>query len=116
MSQEEIAQLFGVSVDTIQARVWEETGLGFTEFQKQCKVSLRQEIFEKQRKLAIVDGHPGVLMRLGEIYCDQSDMNLKNRDSGETDKTFKIGFLDDESIATTIDSTTAPDSGKPEKI
>lgn len=99
MKQEEIALLFDMSVDTLSRRVQEKFGITFAEFQKKCKFSLRQQIFEKQMKLALKNEHAGVLMRLGEIYCDQDDLSLRTRDDELVDKTFKIGFIDDDDLS-----------------
>lgn len=71
-SQAEIASWFDVSIDTIEARIKERTGLSFPEYFEQKrgkgKIALRRKQYE-----AAMAGNTTLLIWLGKQYLGQSD-------------------------------------------
>lgn len=88
-TQEEVADWFGVSIDTVSARCKEWGFEGFPEFYKRHfakgKASLRREQF----KLAL-KGNCTMLIWLGKQYLDQSD-KIEQDNSG--DFAFTLNYL-----------------------
>lgn len=97
-TEEEIASVLGVSVDTLARRVQEETGKGFAEYFAEKRAGGRMSLRRRQfttamgRDPIVVDGelisegnkpNPTMLIWLGKQYLGQSDKNeLTGRGGG----------------------------------
>jgi len=71
-TESEIAGWFDVSVDTVERRVIEKTGIGFAEYFKQKRGKGKVSLRRKQMQVAL-DGNPTMLIWLGKQYMDQKD-------------------------------------------
>jgi len=71
-TEAEVAGWFGVSVDTIERRVIEMTGVGFAEYFKQKRGKGKVSLRRKQMQVAL-GGNPTMLIWLGKQYMDQKD-------------------------------------------
>ncbi len=74
-SEAEIAGWFNVSVDTIERRVLEKTGMGFAEYFKQKRGQGKIPIRRKQMQLAL-GGNVTMLIWLGKQYLEQKDTQV----------------------------------------
>jgi hypothetical protein len=82
ITQEDIAEVLGVSVDTCDRRIKERyPNLTFAEFRKKCSGRFRHSLIAKQMELAM-RGNVNVLLHLGKYYLGQNDKNIET----ETDE------------------------------
>jgi hypothetical protein len=71
-TEAEIAGWFDVSVDTIERRVQELTGMSFADYFKQKRGRGKVSIRRKQMQMAL-DGNVTMLIWLGKQYLEQKD-------------------------------------------
>jgi hypothetical protein len=92
-TQEEIAQVIGCSVDTIQRAVKRDKGVGFAEYYKKAsaggKTSLR-----RFQWAAAKGGSVPMMIWLGKQYLGQSDKVESKIDQPGTDNKITIKFVD----------------------
>lgn len=72
LTNEDIAAILDLSVDTITRAVKKEYGLGFAEYKAQKQSSMRFTILAKQLEVA-KSGNVAMLIFLGKQYLGQSD-------------------------------------------
>ncbi len=82
---DEIAGWFGVSVDTIERRILEETGQSFAEFYKEHSAGGRISLRRKQFQIAMT-GNVGLLIWLGKQYLGQKNTFMDFQVEKEDDK------------------------------
>lgn len=92
-TQEEIAQVIGCSVDTIQRAVKRDKKLSFAEYYKKAsaggKTSLRRFQWSAAKK-----GSVPMMIWLGKQYLGQSDKVESNNKSVIENNTIRIEFVD----------------------
>lgn len=76
LTQEDIASILDISVDTIARRIREEFDLTFAEYHNQKKSYFRKNILVKQYEVAM-NGNVSMLIWLGKNYLGQKDKSDK---------------------------------------
>jgi hypothetical protein len=108
ITQEDIAEVMGVSVDTCERRIKERyPELTFAEFRKKCGGRFRHALLNKQMETAM-RGSVTMLIHLGQHYLGQNPHNLESIDS-EKQETLIID-LSGESFKTPNGGTSADES------
>jgi DNA-binding transcriptional ArsR family regulator len=82
MTNEDIAAILDLSVDTISRAIKKEYGIGFAEYKDQKQSNLRFTLLAKQIEVA-KSGNVAMLIFLGKNYLGQSDKQeteLKTKD------------------------------------
>ncbi len=69
---EEIAWFFGIGIDTLNTRLQEEYGMGFSEYFKKASSEGKMSLRRKQFEVAI-GGNVTMLIWLGKQFLEQSD-------------------------------------------
>lgn len=84
--QTEVAAALGVSVDTLERRVWDAKKLKLAEFARECKEKGNIPLRAKQLEVAL-KGNVTMLIWLGKQRLDQREPDAKERED-----TNKFGF------------------------
>lgn len=77
MTNEDIAAIMDLSVDTIYRAIKKEYGIDFAEYKKQKQSSMRFTLLAKQIEVA-KGGNIAMLIWLGKQYLGQSDKQDQN--------------------------------------
>lgn len=104
----EIAHLFKMSVDTLEARVKEHYGETFSEVYKSLKVPGLMSLRRKQFQVALEGkGNVGMLIWLGKQYLGQTEKNELSTGS-ERPFILKYNLDDDQNIAGNLKNALEP--------
>lgn len=72
-TQEEISDIYEISIDRLNERCKEAHGVTFKEFRSKNVGLGKQSLRRKQYQKAVEDGNPTMLIWLGKQYLGQSD-------------------------------------------
>jgi len=93
-SQEYIASLLNMSIQTLNEKIKETKGVTFLEYKKQKKEYVKISVLQKQFEIAM-GGNPVMNIWLGKQYAGQKDKS-ESEVSTPQGKVFKLSYKIDE--------------------
>ena len=86
---EEIAGVLDIDYDTLNSRINERHGFGFSEYYKRKSSRGKMSLRRKQHEIAL-SGNPTMLIWLGKQYLGQKDQHENTDDDADNEVVIKV--------------------------